>query len=73
MNETKLNILEGYAQIDAVARDLGVCVRTLRRRIHGVDGWPHLRWGGRIWLHTPTVRKIFEAETKSRNPRRGAK
>ena len=69
--EPPLGLLQDYALLDEVAADLDVSPRTLRRRINGPDGWPHLRWGGKIRLHVPTVRKLIEAETRSRNPRRG--
>jgi hypothetical protein len=64
-----LNLLQDYATITEVARDLRVCERTLRRKVNQADGWPCLRWAGRIYLHTPTIRKILEAATCSNNPR----
>jgi hypothetical protein len=69
----EFNILRDFAPLSAVARDLRVCERTLRRRLHRPDGWPFLLWGGRIYLHIPTVRKLIEAEVSTPNPRRGAK
>jgi hypothetical protein len=68
-----LGLLEGYALLSEVAADLGVCIRTLRRKINQPNGWPCVTVGGKLRLHVPTIRKIIEAETKSRNPRRSTR
>ncbi len=71
MSDVKsFDLLRDYAPLDEVARDLGVCVRTLRRRINQPDGWPYLLWGGRVMLHIPTVRERIAAEVKVKNPTR---
>jgi len=70
---SNLNLLEGYAPVDAIAADLDISPRTVRRRINAPDGWPVLRMGGKDYLHVPTIRKMIEGATRQRNPRRGAK
>jgi hypothetical protein len=65
-----LGLLKDYALLGAIADDLRVNPKTLRRKINQPDGWPALLWGGKLYLHIPTVRKLIEAGTRQRNPRR---
>jgi hypothetical protein len=69
MNDTQLNILADYATIRAIAADTKVSTRTIRRRIAG--GWPFLIWGGKVHLHVPTVKKLIDAEVRTRKPAKG--
>jgi hypothetical protein len=66
-----LGLLNDHALLSEVAADLGVCTRTLRRKINAVNGWPCVRIGGKIRFHIPTIRKLIEAENRSKNRRRG--
>ena len=69
-----LDLLEGYLHIDEIARAARVHPRTIRRRINQPNSrWSYLMWGGKIYLHVSTVRKLIEAEETTRNPRRGAR
>jgi hypothetical protein len=43
----------------------------LRRKIHEPNGWPCLRWGGRIYLNMETIRQLLRDDTRSSNPTRG--
>jgi hypothetical protein len=64
------DLLKDYCRLDEAAAALHVTERTIRRRIHTPDGWPYLKFGGRIWLHLPSIKKFLAAQTRSDNPRR---
>jgi hypothetical protein len=59
-----------YATIDETAAGLAMCTKTVRRNLNKPNGWPHCRMGGKVRIHLPTIRKIIEAETISRNASR---
>jgi hypothetical protein len=69
-----IDLWKDYATIPETAVALEMCERSVRCKINAPNGWPHCRIGGKVRLHIPTLRKIIEASTVSRNPsRRSAK
>jgi hypothetical protein len=64
-----LGLLDDYAPLTEVARDLKVHPKTVRRQINKPDGWPFIEWGGKIWLHVPTVKQLVTGNVRKRNQR----
>ena len=64
-------LLRDYATIEEVATALHCNPRTIRRKINSPNsGWSFVTIAGRKYLHLPTIRKVIESETVTRNPRR---
>ncbi len=65
-------LLEDFDDLQEIAAELGVAVRTVHRYMALPDGLPHLVIGNRLRFHRPTVREWIMGRMKRPNPTRRA-
>jgi hypothetical protein len=67
---SKLNLLDGYTDIEPFAIEVGRDPRTVRRWMDLPDGLPYARIGNRRLIHIETAREWIFSRMRVRNPRR---
>lgn len=64
------NILEGYADRDAIAAGFNVTPRTINRWMNQPDGLPYVQLGGRTLFNLESVKVWLASRERHPNKRR---
>jgi hypothetical protein len=71
MRKPKSELLEGFADLDELAKEFKRHPRSVRRWTMEPDGLPFVKVGSQVLIHVATAREWLLARMRSPNPRRG--
>jgi hypothetical protein len=72
MKKPQQDLLEGYLDLDAVAKQFNKHPRSVRRWTTEPDGMPYVKVGNSIFVHVESAREWLLERTRRHNARRAS-